>query len=266
MYRRAHDNFFSIALLGLLSVCACRGDELKKPPMPETTTAAHAPELPVADDQVHSVETYDRTRYDLIIARSPFGDEPDEAAKTPAADPVVQQLERDLRLCFLLEGAIGEVRAGFQNTKPKKDEPKSVMLMVGESFRTMKLVDIDLKNSTATMEYQGKQISFELTRGKTATATNPANTPAPPTASQRRFGGGFRRTTPSAEPQPQPQPQPEEPILSPEELAAQQAQMRENLQQYQMEVIRSGMPPLPVQLTQEMDDQLVAEGVLPPLE
>ncbi len=37
----------------------------------------------------------------------------------------------------------------------------------------------------------------------------------------------------------------------------------ENLRQYQMEVIRSGMAPLPVPLTPEMDAQLVAEGVLP---
>ena len=31
-----------------------------------------------------------------------------------------------------------------------------------------------------------------------------------------------------------------------------------------MEVIRKGMPPLPIPLTKEMDDQLVAEGILPP--
>jgi len=31
-----------------------------------------------------------------------------------------------------------------------------------------------------------------------------------------------------------------------------------------MEVIRSGMPALPIPLTPEMDDQLVSEGILPP--
>ena len=31
-----------------------------------------------------------------------------------------------------------------------------------------------------------------------------------------------------------------------------------------MDVIRAGLPALPVPLTKEMDDQLVAEGVLPP--
>ena len=33
-----------------------------------------------------------------------------------------------------------------------------------------------------------------------------------------------------------------------------------------MEAIRQGLPPLPLELTPEQDDQLVAEGVLPPQE
>jgi hypothetical protein len=47
--------------------------------------------------------------------------------------------------------------------------------------------------------------------------------------------------------------------LSPEELEKQ-------LKEYQMKVIREGLPPLPIPLTKEMDDQLVKEGVLPPQE
>ena len=57
---------------------------------------------------------------------------------------------------------------------------------------------------------------------------------------------------------------PPEPKLSPEEQRLRREEIRANLQDYQMEVIRSGMPPLPIPLTQEMDDQLVSEGVLPP--
>ena len=41
-------------------------------------------------------------------------------------------------------------------------------------------------------------------------------------------------------------------------------EIQESLWQYQMDVIRAGLPPLPVPLTKQMDDQLVAEGVLPP--
>jgi hypothetical protein len=49
-------------------------------------------------------------------------------------------------------------------------------------------------------------------------------------------------------------------------VAIQRAQVQQSLREYQMEVLRQGMPPLPVQLTPEQDDQLVQEGVLPPLE
>jgi len=43
-------------------------------------------------------------------------------------------------------------------------------------------------------------------------------------------------------------------------------QVEKHLQDYQMDLIRKGLPPLPIPLTPDMDDQLVAEGVLPPLE
>jgi hypothetical protein len=54
------------------------------------------------------------------------------------------------------------------------------------------------------------------------------------------------------------------PRLTPEEQAKNREEVRANLRKYQMEVIRAGMAPLPIPLTQEMDEQLVAEGVLPP--
>ncbi len=49
-----------------------------------------------------------------------------------------------------------------------------------------------------------------------------------------------------------------QPVLSPEET-------EKRLQDYQMETIRQGLPPLPLPLTKEMDDQLVKEGRLPPV-
>jgi len=210
---------------------------------------------------------YNRERYDLIVERSPFGADPLNETEVAGqeASATLKTLERELRLCFLLKSQTGEIRAGFQNLKAKPGEPKSIMLMVGESFRAMKLQDIDIENSTATLLYQGKPLTFDLAKGSAAAPASD-NRPQPPTQPQRRFGSGFRRTTPPAEPLPPVTTQPEEPQLSPEELAQQQQEVRENLQQYQMEVIRSGMPPLPIPLTQEMDDQLVAEGVLPPME
>lgn len=238
-----------VCLLGTLAICICHGEEQQ----------TEEPAEEQVQESVGEVETYDRSRYDVIVERSPFGADPlvdEENRKEVAA---AKALEKDYRLCFLLESESGEVRAGFQNKKAKKGEPKSVMLMVGESHGSMKLLDIDLENSSATLQYQGREITFELAKPK-AGATKPNVPAATPNRPQRRFGGGFRRTTPE-EPQPEPEPQP-----SSEEVEAQQAAVRETLQDYQMEVIRQGMPPLPVQLTKERDDQLVAEGFLPPIE
>ena len=43
-------------------------------------------------------------------------------------------------------------------------------------------------------------------------------------------------------------------------------ELEKHLNEYQMEVIRQGMPPLPVQLSPDRDAQLVAEGFLPPVD
>lgn len=206
---------------------------------------------------------YEPERYDVILDRSPFGSDPLLDAVNPEAKAkaAAAAAAKELRLCFLLETQGGEVRAGFQNLKPKKGDPKSVILMVGESFMGMKLLDIDLESSQAILENQGEEVVFDLTKAPAA-AQNPAPAAAKaqPQQPQRRFGGGFRRREPPPEPAPEP------PKLSPEEEQRRREEIRANLQEYQMEVIRQGMPPLPIPLTQEMDDQLVAEGVLDPVE
>lgn len=73
----------------------------------------------------------------------------------------------------------------------------------------------------------------------------------------RRFGSGFRASSKVTPPAPVQK-------LTPEEQERRREEIRKNLQEYQMAVIRAGRPPLPVLLTQEMDDQLVKEGILPP--
>jgi hypothetical protein len=202
---------------------------------------------------------YKRERYNVIVDRSPFGADPltgaaaaQTAKDTAAAMAAAKAAEKELRLCFLLESQSGEIRAGFQNKAAKAGDPKSIMLMVGESFRGMKLLEIDLPNSQATLDRGGTRVTFDLAKAVAAKA-------APkPAASSRRFGGGFRQ-------KPTPAPvKPPEPKLSPEEQAKKREEVRENLRQYQMEVIRAGMPPLPIPLTPEMDEQLVTEGILPP--
>ena len=56
------------------------------------------------------------------------------------------------------------------------------------------------------------------------------------------------------------------PWTPPEEDPEEREEIEKKLQQYQMDLIRKGAKPLPIPLTQEMDDQLVKEGVLTPRE
>ncbi len=201
---------------------------------------------------------YTSERYQLITDCSPFGADPfdEDVAQEKAAAAAVAAAAKELRLCFLMESEAGEIRAGFQNLKAQRGQSKSVILLVGESFLGMKLLEIDLPGSKATLQSQGKPVVFELTKAPRiakAAVRNPAPT-------KRKCGGGFRRKE-------APKPVvPPEPKLSAAEQRRRREEMRANLQDYQMEVIRSGMPPLPIPLTQEMDDQLVAEGILAPSE
>ena len=56
------------------------------------------------------------------------------------------------------------------------------------------------------------------------------------------------------------------PWVPPEKAPAEQEEVEKNLQEYQMDLIQKGAKPLPIALREEMDDQLVKEGVLPPRE
>jgi hypothetical protein len=220
--------------------------------------------LVVTSVAVGAVE-YTPERYDVIIDRSPFGEDPliaqqeqqeqQDQKEAQAASAAAKKLEKEMRLCYLLETDSGEVRAGFQNLKARVGDPKSVMLTVGESFNGMKLSSVDVENSSATLSLNGKPVIFELTQ---AAAVTPDAKKKP--QSERKFGGGFKRKSTSESTEK------EEPTLTSEEQAAKREEVRENLRQYQMEVLRSGMPPLPIALTQEMDDQLVSEGVLPAMD
>jgi hypothetical protein len=204
---------------------------------------------------------YNASRYQLIIDREPFGADPlqgvppvDLAAQQRKMDAAVADAAKQLRLCFLMESEAGEIRAGFENLKATAGVARSVILHEGETFQGMKLLKIDLLASKATLDRDGVPVIFEL--AKPPTAARPSSIRKPTPAPKRRhFGGGFKKRPP---------PQPEQPKLSKEEQKRLYEERKAQLRQYQMEVIRAGMPPLPIPLTKEMDDQLVAEGVLPP--
>ena len=166
-----------------------------------------APGGSVPVDSSNGSVGYNRSRYEVIVERSPFGEElPMDEFRTQ--DPTVQQMMKELRLCFLLQGQSGEVRAGFENLKAKKGEPKSVLLMEGESYRAMTLVGIDIRNSTATLEYRGKNIRFDLKKSTVAAVASP-DTPEILSPENLSPDEGYWR------------------LLSPDELASQSAEQEQ---------------------------------------
>ena len=197
-------------------------------------------------------------RYKIIVDRKPFGQElispePSVLAIQAEANAIAaaRSAEKELRLCFLFETTHGVIRAGFQNKVVKKGEPKSIMLAVGETFKGMKLIDVNINESTATLDRNGVKVMFSLAKAP----KNPSINSKEPTG--RKFNGGFRPQKSTEVPK-------EKIKLTPQEEERRKQEIQESLRRYQMDVIRAGLPALPVPLTKEMDDQLVAEGVLPP--
>ena len=200
-------------------------------------------------------------KYQIIIDRQPFGrelisPEPSVLSIKSEAEAIAaaKSAEKELRLCFIFETTKGLIRAGFQNKIVKAGEPKSIMLGVGDTFKGMKLVDVNIQESTATLDRNGVMIMFSLNKPAKNTIGSSKTT------STRKFNSGFRSPNTNDK-----EVKKEVNVkLTVQQQEQRKQEIQESLRQYQMDVIRAGLPPLPVPLTKQMDDQLVAEGVLPP--
>ncbi|MBN2686197.1 MAG: hypothetical protein JXR40_13025 [Pontiellaceae bacterium] len=194
-------------------------------------------------------QEYNRERYQIIIDRSPFGKtEVVVVAQAPTGptEREIQNLESQYRLTFLMKSETdGEMRAGFQNLKPQAGESKSEIISINETYNGIKLINVDLARSTASVEFEGRVMKLEMKAVKQ------------PVRRGRNTENNVDR---------EPMVTVEVVQLSPEELAQLREENLMRSREIQMDVLRKGQPPLPVALTQEMDDQLVFEGVLPPLE
>ncbi len=202
-------------------------------------------------------------RYRIILERQPFGDllsEAELAAQqqvqvVPAAPPFV----KDLQLCFIGEGPMGQ-RVGFFN---KQSKQSYYLYLDQTSDDGITVTQIDYADEKVLLKREDEEhwLSMGGSTPPASTGAAPAPAKAPPrdvatrTAlrrtsyaerlRQRRAAIQARATT--------------KPKLEGEDL-------KKYLQQYQMDLIRKGQPPLPMPLTKEMDDQLVREGHLPAVE
>lgn len=197
--------------------------------------------------------------YQVILDRKPFGEAPPPPPQPPAPPPnPADSFAATLRMSVMIEGNDGGIRVGIIDQKTGKN----FFLSVGDVEEGIELVSADFPTKEAVLRKGSEMAVVPLQSGNIKPLSaeeqqqrlNAPNTQAPSYAERRQARQLQRQMQQQPAPPPPP---PQQPIYTGEEL-------EKHLRDYQMEVIRQGLPPLPIPLTQEMDDQLVNEGVLPP--
>jgi hypothetical protein len=187
-------------------------------------------------------------RYQVILDRKPFGSAPvQEVAVAPLPQP--DSFAKRLRLSTIIEVNDGSMKIGFIDT----GTGKNYMLQPGESLDGIEVVSGSWEDEEAILKQGAEMALIKLASG-TVEAITAAD------QQRRQADQGSRadyQTRRRMRAQPEPPPEPPQPKYSGEEL-------QKHLENYQLEVIRQGLPPLPIPLTPEMDRQLIQEGILPP--
>ena len=210
----------------------------------------------------------DFSRYSLILDRRPFAaaDLVDESANQVVTLEAPPAFVKDLRMCAITESPAG-IRVGFVNISAKPPQP--YYLYVGDSEDGIELIEADYERECALLRKGSEQFWLpmggegagsgapRLSAGVPGPPARGLPAPAPPRVSTGEKDGNIsyaeRRRRRLAEMR--------ERAAASRELSEEEVEKR--LRDYQMDLIRKGMTPLPIQLTPEMDAQLVKEGVLP---
>jgi hypothetical protein len=213
----------------------------------------------------------DFSRYSLILNRRPFAaaDLSDDSAAPVVTLVAPPAFVKDLRMCAITESPAG-IRVGFVNIKAKPPQP--YYLYVGDSEDGIELVEADYDKEGALLRKGSEQFWLHMGGEGLGVGPAPASSSVPPSALR---GPRVPSVSPSstagnagnvsyAERRRRRLEEMRERAAVARKLTEEEAEKR--LQNYQMELIRKGLTPLPMQLTPEMDAQLVAEGVLPPAE
>lgn len=194
--------------------------------------------------------------YQVILDRKPFGAPPDRSMESERVIPVGESFAAQMVLSGIYELDDGNLRVAITD---KKDN-SYFSLMVGEKDGAsgIELLDADYEKEEATLQ-KGEEtvvLSMKNPTGGQVLSTSERQEKVKEATARRMSYAERRRMRQLERSKPVEVPKP---MYTGEELET-------HLQEYQMEVIRQGMPPLPVQLTPERDAQLVAEGYLPPVD
>lgn len=208
----------------------------------------------------------DFSRYQVILDRQPFGEAPDAETLAPApARPAGPSYADALRLVAMTISQ-GDIRVGLVdgNVRP----PRTYFLFVGEQEAGIRVVAADYEAETVLVEKEGDQRTLRMGGGGGVAARGPgpgmiagATQPSEATDRQPRRSARVGRMTEGRRQRLEEERRRAE--IVPELTGA---VLERHLQEYNLQAIREGMPPLPIPLTPEQDAQLVEEGVLPPIE
>ncbi|HMO52517.1 MAG TPA: hypothetical protein PKE26_14795 [Kiritimatiellia bacterium] len=195
-------------------------------------------------------------RYQVILNRKPFGAPPPPSEPVRPPPPRADSFAKSLRLSMIIETDDGEMRIGFVDNRTGR----SYSLVSGEAQDGIELVSASFEDEEAVLRHGDEMALLKISAGGSFEEIAPSDQQARLEAARNRPSYAERRRQRMEQQQQQMQPQPPpEPKYTGEELT-------KHLYEYQMEVIRQGLPPLPIPLTPEQDAQLVAEGYLPPID
>ncbi len=216
--------------------------------------------------------TDDFSRYDVILSRRPFGDAPVADASAGASIQVATgpSFADTLRI-VALTCSQGDIRVGFVDSS--KTPPKTYFLYVGENQDGIEVLSANYEAEEAVLRKEGEERTLRIGGGGQRANTALAKAVATGAGVSRTVSGGKAGSIPTADARIKPPRR----LSAASQLRLEEQQRRaeaipdlhgqvleKHLQEYNMQVIRSGAPPLPIPLTVEQDAQLVSEGVLPP--
>jgi hypothetical protein len=205
----------------------------------------------------------DFAHYQVILDRKVFGEVrvvPTNAAAAATGIPPPGSFIKDLRMCAITEDGT-DLRVGIVDVK----QNKSYLFRVGETLDEITLVDADFVDESALLRKGAEEYPIFMKGDAPAGAAPGAPGAAPAGAiSVSAAATAVAGREPYAERLRKRRESLRERVVEPPKMSDEQLQ--EHLKRYQMELIRAGGekgPPLPIELTPEMDAQLVSEGVLP---
>ncbi len=202
-------------------------------------------------------------RYEVILDRMPFGSEPADPPPGQAGNQpltLAESFAKNLKMCAITHHVIsGKLQVGLIDNATKKN----YFLKIGDEEDGMTVVDADYEGERVLLRKGADEVWLGMNdvSGAVTVAATPVSQAAARGAAAGRVPPSARRSNPRRDQANYEPPKPVELLKG--------AALAKHLEQYQMELIRAKGekgPILPLELTPEMDSQLVSEGVLPPQE